>query len=168
MSSRNACRGRDRSGSAPTQARVLPSRIRLASSGLGLVLGLLVSLGAATATAESAAIRAPQAGATRLESADVRAGNPAPVAVVDEPILLAQEGGTVPRELEPRYPAPPPGEPGPYSEEGAGYNASYIFGMTRGVAASTMVPAAKVPLFVLTVPLDIVFLPFAVIGGFFG
>jgi hypothetical protein len=40
--------------------------------------------------------------------------------------------------------------------------------MTRTVAASTMVPAAKVPLFVLTVPLDIVFLPFAAIGGLFG
>jgi hypothetical protein len=40
--------------------------------------------------------------------------------------------------------------------------------MTRGVAASTMVPAAKAPLFVLALPLDIVFLPFAAIGGLFG
>lgn len=168
MSSRNACRAIARDGSAPTHGRARPSRIRLASSRLGLALGLLVSLGAATATAEGEATGTPQAGATRPESADVRAGSPAPVAVIGEPVLLAQEGGTVPRELEPRYPAPPPGEPGPYSEEGAGYNASYIFGMTRGVAASTMVPAAKVPLFVLTVPLDIVLLPFAVIGGFFG
>ena len=29
------------------------------------------------------------------------------------------------------------------------------------------VPAAKVPLFVLSVPVDIVLLPFAAIGGFF-
>jgi hypothetical protein len=58
----------------------------------------------------------------------------------------------------PREPEPPPGW----------YNASYLFGMTRSVAASTMSPGAKVPLFVLTVPLDIVFLPFAAIGGLFG
>jgi hypothetical protein len=76
-------------------------------------------------------------------------------------IELAQAGGTEPRELEPRYQPVPP-------EEKSWYNGSYIFGMTRSVAASTMVPAAKVPLFVLTVPLDIVFLPFAAIGGLFG
>jgi hypothetical protein len=76
-------------------------------------------------------------------------------------IELAQAGGTEPRELEPRY---RPVEP----EQPSWYNGSYIFGMTRTVAASTMVPAAKVPLFVLTVPLDIVFLPFAAIGGLFG
>jgi hypothetical protein len=49
-----------------------------------------------------------------------------------------------------------------------GYNASYIFGMTRGVAWSTISPALKPLLFVLTVPLDIVLLPFAAIGGLFG
>jgi hypothetical protein len=76
-------------------------------------------------------------------------------------IELAQAGGTEPRELEPRYQPVPAEEPG-------WYNSSYIFGMTRSVAGSTMVPAAKVPLFVLTVPLDIVFLPFAAIGGLFG
>jgi hypothetical protein len=76
-------------------------------------------------------------------------------------IELAQAGGTEPRELEPRY---QPVEP----EQQSWYNGSYIFGMTRSVAASTMIPAAKVPLFVLTVPLDIVFLPFAAIGGPFG
>lgn len=65
------------------------------------------------------------------------------------------------RPLEPRY---QPREP----EKKSWYNGSYIFGMTRGVAGSTMAPAGKVPLFVLTVPLDIVFLPFAVIGGLFG
>lgn len=78
-----------------------------------------------------------------------------------EAIEVAQAEGTPARELEPRYTPVPPEEPG-------WYNASYIFGMTRSVAASTMIPAAKVPLFVLTVPLDIVFLPFAAIGGLFG
>jgi hypothetical protein len=64
-------------------------------------------------------------------------------------------------KLEPRY---QPREPQPKSW----YNGSYIFGITRTIAASTMVPAAKVPLFVLSVPLDIAFLPFAAIGGLFG
>jgi hypothetical protein len=85
-----------------------------------------------------------------------------------EPIVLAQDGGTQPRELEPTYPAPPPGPPGPYNDqEREHYNSDYLFGMTRGVAHSTMVPALKAPLFLFTIPLDIVFLPFAAIGGFF-
>ena len=76
-------------------------------------------------------------------------------------IVVAQEGGTQPRELEPRYkPVPPP--------EKSSYNSSYIFGMTRGLANSTIHPAAKAPLFLFTVPLDFVFFPFAAIGGFFG
>jgi hypothetical protein len=76
-------------------------------------------------------------------------------------IAQGRQVGTEPRDLEPRYQPPPP-------EERSWYNSSYIFGMTRGVAGSTMVPAAKAPLFVLTVPLDLVFLPFAAIGGLFG
>ena len=48
-----------------------------------------------------------------------------------------------------------------------GYNTDLIFSMTKGVAASTMIPAIK-PFFVLlTLPLDLAFLPFAAIGGFF-
>jgi hypothetical protein len=74
---------------------------------------------------------------------------------------LAQAGGTEPRDLEPRYyPAPP--------EEKSWYNSSYIFAVTRSVNDSTLVPAAKVPLYLLTVPLDLVLLPFATIGGLFG
>ena len=61
------------------------------------------------------------------------------------------------RSGQPREPVPEPW-----------YNATYIFGMTRGVANSTMAPAGKAPLFVLTVPLDLVFLPFTLIGGLFG
>jgi len=78
-------------------------------------------------------------------------------------LQLAQAAaGTEPRELEPRYKPVPPPEP-----EGW-YNSGYVFGLTRGVAGSTMVPAAKAPLFLLTIPLDIVILPFAAIGGLFG
>jgi hypothetical protein len=74
---------------------------------------------------------------------------------------LAQAGGTEPRELEPRY------QPAPV-EEKSWYNDSYIFALTRGVADSTMAPAAKAPLYVLTIPLDLVLLPIAAIGGMFG
>jgi len=48
-----------------------------------------------------------------------------------------------------------------------GYNSEYIFGLTKGIASSTLHPAIKPICFVLTVPLDLVFLPFAAIGGFF-
>ena len=69
------------------------------------------------------------------------------------------EDGTAP--LEPRY---APREPA----EKSWYNSQYIFGITRSVTSSTLQPAAKVPLLVLTLPLDLALLPFAVIGGLFG
>jgi hypothetical protein len=52
-------------------------------------------------------------------------------------------------------------------DDDQGYDSSYLFGMTKGVADSTMTPAFKPLVFLLTVPLDIVLLPFAAIGGFF-
>ena len=52
-------------------------------------------------------------------------------------------------------------------EDNQGYSTEYIFGMTKGVMNSTLEPALKPAVLVLTVPLDIVFLPFAAIGGFF-
>jgi hypothetical protein len=76
-------------------------------------------------------------------------------------VLLAQAQGTEPRDLEPRYHSAP-------VEEESWYNSTYIFGMTRSVAQSTISPAGKAPLFLLTVPLDVVLLPFAAIGGLFG
>ncbi|HVN84691.1 MAG TPA: hypothetical protein VMW17_07595 [Candidatus Binatia bacterium] len=76
-----------------------------------------------------------------------------------EPLVVAQAQGS--GELQPRY------EP-VQEEPKSWYNSSYIFGLTSSVARSTMVPAAKAPLFLLTVPLDIVLLPFAAIGGLFG
>lgn len=47
------------------------------------------------------------------------------------------------------------------------YNSDYIFGMTKGVANSTIIAALKPVFFLVTIPLDIAFLPFAAIGGFF-
>jgi hypothetical protein len=53
------------------------------------------------------------------------------------------------------------------NDDDQGYDASYLFGMTKGVAGSTMTPAVKPLVFLFTVPLDLVLLPFAAIGGFF-
>lgn len=89
--------------------------------------------------------------------------------VAGEPIVVAQSGGTTGRELEPAYPAPPAGEPGPYNEsERQIYNSDYLFASTRALARSTIVPPAKAPLFLLSVPVDLVCLPIALIAGFFG
>ncbi|HPG24320.1 MAG TPA: hypothetical protein PLW10_01680 [Myxococcota bacterium] len=63
--------------------------------------------------------------------------------------------------LEPRY---QPREP----EEKGWYNGDYVFGLSRSLANSTIEPAAKAPLFLFTVPLDLALLPFALIGGMFG
>lgn len=52
-------------------------------------------------------------------------------------------------------------------ESHGGYTGQYIFGMTKGVMRSTLVPALKPVALLFTVPLDIAFLPFAAIGGFF-
>ena len=52
-------------------------------------------------------------------------------------------------------------------EEHGGFSGEYVFGMTKGVMRSTLTPALKPVVLLFTVPLDIVFLPFAVIGGFF-
>jgi len=78
--------------------------------------------------------------------------------------IVVAQAGTRDRELQPRY------EPAydSHPRERSTYNDRYIFGMTRGIADSTIHPAAKAPLFALVLPLDLVFLPFAVIGGFFG
>lgn len=52
-------------------------------------------------------------------------------------------------------------------ESHGGYTGQYIFGMTKGVMRSTLTPALKPVVLLFTVPLDIAFLPFAAIGGFF-
>ena len=52
-------------------------------------------------------------------------------------------------------------------EEHGGWTGEYIFGMTKGVMRSTLTPALKPVVLLLTVPLDLAFLPFAAIGGFF-
>jgi hypothetical protein len=86
---------------------------------------------------------------------------PASAATKDETTVVAQAEGTRDGELEPRY---QPREPEPPEA----YNDDYLFAMTRGVADAPIAPAGKVALYVLTVPVDIVLLPFALIGGLFG
>ncbi len=53
-------------------------------------------------------------------------------------------------------------------EDHSGYNTEYIFGFTKAVVDSTVVAPLKPVLFLLTVPTDLVLLPIAAIGGFFG
>jgi len=147
-------------GSSAVCRPLAVARLRAVSVPRGVVYCLIAGLMAWAGSAAAEDAPAPPTGADALLEAP---------GIVGDPILIAQDGGTTGRELEPEYPAPPPGKPGPYNEEeGPGYNSDYIFGMTRGLAGSTMVPALKVPLFLFTVPLDIVFLPFAAVGGFFG
>jgi hypothetical protein len=75
----------------------------------------------------------------------------------DPPTIVDEDR---PGKIEPRYqPREPLEEPF--------YDTDYLFAMTRGVTNSTIHPAGQVPLLVLTVPLDIICLPFAAIGGFF-
>lgn len=54
------------------------------------------------------------------------------------------------------------------AQDTGGYNSDYLFALSRGLGDSPMHAAAKAPLFIFTVPLDIVLLPFAAIGGIFG
>lgn len=102
--------------------------------------------------AAALAVAAPAAG---------RADTSQPAVAAAAPLVVAQAGTTEGGRLQPRY------EPAPVEEKGF-YDNSYIFSLTRGVANSTLHPAAKAPMFVFTVPLDIVLLPATLIGGFFG
>ena len=62
--------------------------------------------------------------------------------------------------LEPTYqPRPPP--------EKETYTTDYLFAITRAIADSTIAPAGRVPLYFLSIPVDIVFLPIELIAGFF-
>jgi len=85
---------------------------------------------------------------------------PAIAAPAAEPVEIAQAEGTREGGLEPRY---QPREP----EEPNAYDGDYVFAMTRGVADAPIAPAGKVVLYVLTLPLDIALLPFALLGGLF-
>lgn len=76
------------------------------------------------------------------------------------PVLAQGHDEERPGTLEPTYEPRPPPEPQVYTGQ-------YLFSLTRGVSDSTLHPAAKAPMYLFTVPLDIVFLPFTAIAGFF-
>ena len=105
-------------------------------------------------------VQVSSSGASALALGSVSTTHPAAAADAGTRIVLAQ-AGTEPGELEPRY---QPVDPGPTD----GYDSSYIFAITRALTNSTIVPAGKAPLFLLTVPLDLALLPIQFIGGFFG
>jgi len=73
------------------------------------------------------------------------------------PPPLAWLGLAAAHEVEERAPA----------EERRGYDSDYLFAMTRGVADSTLITPLKPPVFLFTIPLDIVCLPVAAIAGLF-
>lgn len=52
-------------------------------------------------------------------------------------------------------------------EDRQGYNSEYIFGLSKGIMKSTLVPALKPFFLIFTAPLDLAFLPFAALAGFF-
>lgn len=99
--------------------------------------------------------------AIAVPSAGIADGGPASD-TRDAGIVVAQAAGTTEEgRLQPRYQPEPP-------QEKSSYNNEYLFSLTRGVADSTLHPAAKAPMYLFTVPLDIVLLPATLIGGFFG
>ncbi len=74
---------------------------------------------------------------------------------IAEPGAEGDSAGLEPTH-EPMPPAPKPV-----------YTTDYLFAVTRAVSNSTLAPAARVPLFFLTIPVDVAFLPIEVIAGFF-
>ena len=51
---------------------------------------------------------------------------------------------------------------------GWSYNSEYIFGISKAVRDSSMPPGAKVPVYVFSLPLDVVLLPFSALAGLLG
>lgn len=99
-------------------------------------------------------------GITRTASAEPSSAE-APTCVCPQASTESVDPPSQSRPLRPTYePKEPPAN--------SWYNSDYIFGMTRGVTGSTMHPAVKAPFLIFTLPLDIVLLPFTVIGGLFG
>jgi len=95
--------------------------------------------------------------ASAAPGVDAARAEPGPAAA----IVVAQAGTSGDGRLEPRYQPVPP-------EEESFYNSNYLFSLTRGVSDSTLHPAAKAPMYLFTIPLDIVLLPATLIGGLFG
>jgi hypothetical protein len=109
---------------------------------------------AAAATTDAGTMSTPSVEVGVLDQA---AG--APAGVTEPPVVVAWDSSIRPMQAS--------NQTIDMRDDDQGYDSSYLFGMTKGVANSTMTPAFKPLVFLLTVPLDIVLLPFAAIGGFF-
>ena len=100
-----------------------------------------------------------------LAPAPARAGSEGGAVVSSDP--TGSPGGEAVVQLDGRE---PPAVSTSVDERAAdsGYNSDYLFGLSRGLAGSTLSPAIKPVFFVVTVPLDVALFPFALIGGLFG
>ena len=90
-------------------------------------------------------------------------------------LLLSLPAATIAEEAAVTVPQPSP----EHAEHATGQDAfdlekdsrrrssEYIFGMTKAIRRSTLYPALKPAVWLVTIPLDIVLLPFAAIGGLF-
>ena len=100
-----------------------------------------------------------------LAPALARAGSEGGVAVIADPA-----GGPGDETAVQLVGSKPPSVSASVDERGtdSGYNSDYLFGLSRGLAGSSLAPAIKPAIFIVTVPLDIALFPFALIGGLFG
>lgn len=118
------------------------------------VLCVFLASTAAAATTNAGTMSTPSVAAAVLDKAA-----DAPAGVTEPSVVVARDSSMRPMQAS--------NQTIDMRDDDQGYDSSYLFGMTKGVANSTMTPAFKPLVFLLTVPLDIVLLPFAAIGGFF-
>jgi hypothetical protein len=98
-------------------------------------------------------------GSTVIRSLRIVSLYAAVLAALVAPLASHAESESGSGTLKPSYePAPPAPKPV--------YTTDYLFAITRAVSDSTLVPAARVPLYFLTIPTDVAFLPIELIAGF--
>lgn len=68
---------------------------------------------------------------------------------------------------EPQLDSPPVSSSSSLDMRDDEYSTEFLFGLTKGVANSTLITGIKPLFFLVTIPLDLILLPFAAIGGFF-
>lgn len=107
--------------------------------------------------------------ATLLTAMVLVASLPAPVAASPRAMCRAEAGSPVDQLLANAYPsqAKYAYNQGVDMRDDTGYNTDYLFAMTKAVASGPVTPFLKPLLFLFTVPLDIITLPFTAIAGFF-
>ena len=99
-----------------------------------------------------------------LAPAPARAESEGGAVVISDP--AGSPGDEVVVQLDERRPPPVSASVDERADD-SGYNSDYLFALSRGLAGSKLSPAIKPVIFVVTVPLDVVLFPFALIGGLF-